>query len=289
MLISQFPLIAGAHAGKIIRCHPTIYPIYIELNKAAARGSHWARRIEQELKALSHGRLSKCGSQCKPKGAGIRSHPLSLPGVQFLLEHYSNDQYVLSDIRFSHGSSVEAAQQTLSNKSSTDVATLNATSMSSSGVTFLKNIESLRTTPYDDQTGETIDSWIEGATIGYGHLIPKAEWTLYKGGITESQADTLFKGDIAPFVNGVNQNITTPLNNHQFDALVILAFNIGVSAFSNSSVVKIINDPEAKTAYSILEDAWKAWKKSQGKVNQGLINRRKAEWTIYTQGVYQVW
>lgn len=289
MLISQYPLIAGANAGKAIRCHPTIYPIYEELSKAAARGSHWARRVDQELKALSHGSLSKCSSQCKPKGLGIRNHLLSLPGVQFLLEHYSNGQYVLSDIRFSQGSSVEAAKRALANESSTNVATLGATSLSSNGITFLKNIESLRTTPYDDQTGEAIDSWVEGATIGYGHLIPKAEWAIYKGGITEAQADTLFKGDIAPFVNGVNQHITTPLNNHQFDALVILAFNIGIHAFSESSVVKIINDPEAKTTYPSLEEAWKAWKKSQGKVNQGLINRRKAEWTIYTQGVYQTW
>ena len=40
---------------------------------------------------------------------------------------------------------------------------------------YLKSIEKLVLYPYDDQTQEEIHSWIEGATIGYGHLISKQE------------------------------------------------------------------------------------------------------------------
>ncbi|HDZ4962939.1 TPA: hypothetical protein RTH17_001855 [Campylobacter jejuni] len=55
----------------------------------------------------------------------------------------------------------------------------------------------------------------------------------------------------------------------------------------NSSVAKIIN--AEKTGYKTLKEAWMAWNKSQNKVMQGLINRRNAEYKLYTQGVYEKW
>ncbi len=77
------------------------------------------------------------------------------------------------------------------------------------------------------------------------------------------------------------------LNQTQFDALVMLCFNIGIDGFKNSSVVKIINGEQA--SYKTLEDAWKAWNKSQGNVMQGLNNRRNAEYKLYSQGIYEGW
>ena len=157
------------------------------------------------------------------------------------------------------------------------------------GLTLLKGVEALYLTPYDDQTGRDITAWVPGATIGYGHLIKKPEWQTYKDGITETAADTLFKSDLAPFVKLVQSNIKVSLTQNQFDALVILAFNIGAGGFSGSSVVILVNDPQATTKYTDLEAAWKAWNKSQGKVMKGLENRRQCEWKIYSQGVYERW
>ena len=161
--------------------------------------------------------------------------------------------------------------------------------MSDSALTLLKGIETLRLKPYDDQTGKEITEWTQGATIGYGHLIKKGEWETYKDGITEADADKLFSSDLAPFVKTVQSSITVALKQNEFDALVILAFNIGAAGFAGSSVVKLVNDPEAKTSYSSLESAWKAWNKSQGKVMKGLDNRRQAEWKIYSEGIYERW
>lgn len=161
--------------------------------------------------------------------------------------------------------------------------------LSQQGRDLLKSIETLRLKPYDDQTGKDVTEWVEGATIGYGHLISKMEWDLYKDGITVEQADELFENDLSPFVDVVNEAITVSVSQQQFDAMVLLAYNIGPGSFSGSSVVKLVNDPSAKTPYASLEDAWKAWNKSQGKINQGLINRRAAEWKIYTDGVYERW
>ncbi len=161
--------------------------------------------------------------------------------------------------------------------------------LSGKGQTFLKSIEMLRLKPYDDQTGKDITSWIKGATIGYGHLILNGEWEKYKKGITEATANTLFASDLSPYASTVSSKVTVQLTQNQFDALVIFAYNIGVDAFANSSVLKLVNDPTAKTGQKNLQSAWKAWNKSQGQINTGLVSRRNAEWKIYSVNIYQRW
>lgn len=161
--------------------------------------------------------------------------------------------------------------------------------LSAEGEALLKSVEELRLSPYDDQTGNTINSWVKGATIGYGHLISKNEWTIYKNGITAAQADMLFEEDVAPFVTAVNNAVNVSISQNQFDAAVMLAYNIGIAGFSKSSAVSLINDPGSSTPYADLEGAWKAWNRSQGSVSKGLINRREAEWRVYSSAVYKKW
>ncbi|EAH5231994.1 lysozyme [Campylobacter coli] len=138
------------------------------------------------------------------------------------------------------------------------------THLSNDGQNLLKNIEKLRLKPYNDQNGKEITSYVKGATIGYGHLIGQNEWDLYKNGITLQEADKLFKSDLLPFENAVKNSINSSLAQNEFDALVILCFNIGIDNFKNSFVAKIIN--AEKTGYKTLKEAWMAWNKSQNKV-----------------------
>jgi len=161
--------------------------------------------------------------------------------------------------------------------------------MSAKGVSLLKSVEKLALQPYDDQTGKPITKWTKGATIGYGHLINKKDWKRYKDGITAEQAESLFEKDISPFVRTVKETIKGKISQQQFDAAVMFAYNIGEEGFSSSSAAKLINNPNASTSYENLESAWKAWNKSQGEVMPGLINRRNAEWNIYSKGVYKKW
>ena len=164
--------------------------------------------------------------------------------------------------------------------------------MSISGITLLKSVEEFRAHPYDDQTGEDIDVWVPGATVGFGHLIKESEWPEFCGReIGHSEGDRIFEKDLAPFECCVEDAIDElkVLSEHEFDALVMLSFNIGQSGFKSSSVLKLVNDENANTSYSSLEDAWFAWNKSQGKVMRGLINRRAAEWRMYSHGIYDRW
>lgn len=163
--------------------------------------------------------------------------------------------------------------------------------LSTKAENLLKEIEQLSLQPYDDAKGlksAPIKSYVIGATIGYGYLISKGEWDKYKGGITKEQADQLFNKTIQEYVNGVNKRITATLTQNQFDALVILCYNIGVTQFDSSSVAKMVNR-EAGSNYKTLDAAWLAFNKTQGKVSQGLINRRQAELNIYNKGIYARW
>lgn len=162
-------------------------------------------------------------------------------------------------------------------------------SFSTKARNLLKSIEVLKTKPYDDQTGNDITSWVKGATIGYGHLIPRREWNKYKSGISKAQAVALFNKDLLPFLKKVKQSVSAKVKQNEFDAMLILTFNIGRTAFGKSSVLKLVNNPSANTPYASLEKAWKAWNKSQGRYNRGLANRRAAEWNIYSKNIYKKW
>lgn len=164
--------------------------------------------------------------------------------------------------------------------------------LSTKGADLLKGIEALRLRPYDDQTGLDTIAWVKGATIGYGHLVSEVEWKKYKypRKISEAEAGALFEQDLQPF----ERTVATALKDYdifqyQFDALVILAFNIGRTAFRRSSVLKMLKDPDTSTIYKTTEGAWKAWNRSQGQQNQGLVNRRAAEWHLFTTGEYKRW
>lgn len=156
------------------------------------------------------------------------------------------------------------------------------TNLSEIGKNFIKDKEGLKLKPYDDHTGKPVYKWIDGATIGYGHYILKSEWEKYKNGISKQEAINLFNNDISRFERVVRDNVKTNLKQNQFDALVSLAFNIGVKNFNESSLLKLLNK-ESGSEYDTIEKAWKAWRMSKGKVMKGLVIRRAEEYNMFNR------
>jgi len=83
-------------------------------------------------------------------------------------------------------------------------------------------------------------------TIGYGHLIRsgkclKEDYEKYKDGITEAEAEELLRQDLAKSEEVVQRNVTLPLDQYQFDAMVDFAFRIGSGRFPNSDAVTSLN------------------------------------------------
>ncbi|WP_439327587.1 lysozyme [Lonepinella sp. BR2357] len=142
----------------------------------------------------------------------------------------------------------------------------NQWNLSQQGINALKGYEGLRTKAYLDDAGK----W----TIGYGHTGKVGNIPVGKGmTITDQQAEDLFKSRLPEFENAVRNSINVPLTQNQYDALVSLAYNIGPTAFQNSTLVKKLNAGDMSGA----ADQFMAWRKAGGKDNQGLINRRNRE------------
>lgn len=113
-------------------------------------------------------------------------------------------------------------------------------------------------------------------TIGYGHT---GRDVLEGMTITREQAEELLREDMREAVDAVDALIDAPLNENQRAALISFAFNVGYGQFRDSTLRRVINaDPNDRPR---IEAQWRRWNKSQGKVTEGLINRREDELNLY--------
>lgn len=142
--------------------------------------------------------------------------------------------------------------------------------VSPSGVDLICNFEGLRLKAYDDGVGV----W----TIGFGTTVYPNGIKVKKGDTcTEAQAKAYMAHDLKKFASAVNNAVTVPLNQNQFDALVSLAYNIGTGAFSKSTLVKKLNANDYRSA----ADQFDVWVNAGGKRMQGLVNRRAKEKALF--------
>ena len=116
-------------------------------------------------------------------------------------------------------------------------------------------------------------------TAGYGH----ADIRLPVGKrISKDQALKWLKEDTQEAVRAVQKCVRVPLTQSEMDAYISLAYNIGPSAFCNSTLVKLLNQANYKAACDQLH----RWVYSNGKKIKGLENRRDMEALTCTSGIY---
>jgi lysozyme len=127
--------------------------------------------------------------------------------------------------------------------------------LSTAGRGFIKGFEGLSLKAYRDA---------DGYSIGYGHFGAQPGQVISAG-----EADRLFDLDVAKFESGVSQRVPVA-SQHQFDAMVCLAYNIGVAGFASSTVAK----QHAAGNYAAAGDAFLLWNKSQGRILPVLKTRR---------------
>lgn len=140
---------------------------------------------------------------------------------------------------------------------------------SSTGIELLKKLEGFRAKPYPDSGGKM--------TVGYGHLIVPGDGVALGDIIDPVKATELLTKDVERTVAGVNDNVTSIITQNQFDALVIFAYNVGVSAFKNSTLLKMLKAGDvAGASLQFLR-----WDKVNGVSVPGLHNRRVAEQTLF--------
>jgi GH24 family phage-related lysozyme (muramidase) len=135
------------------------------------------------------------------------------------------------------------------------------------GIALIKSFEGLSLNKYQDIVGK----W----TIGYGHLILPDE--VFNVALTEAQAETLLRRDLAVSEKGVNQYVLVPLTQNQFDALVSFTFNLGVGNLKSSTLLRVLNAHQYQSA----ADEFLRWDKAGGKQVAGLTRRRTAERALF--------
>ena len=112
-------------------------------------------------------------------------------------------------------------------------------------------------------------------TIGYGHTQGVKEGDV----ITEEEGVRLLQEDLAEAERYVRMYVHTPLRQNQFDSLVSFVFNVGSGNFKRSALLKEVNyDADG---FNEIRPRFMAWVKAGGKVQNGLIARRKKEAEMY--------
>jgi len=137
-------------------------------------------------------------------------------------------------------------------------------------VPFIVQWESFSAVPYWDTKQW---SW------GYGTRVPGSSDSKYirpGGTITRTQAMMDALAHIQTDYTYLKKLITAPLNARQWAALLSFSFNLGPGSADN--LVPNINAQDMDA----LETQWKKYIYAGGVVRQDLIDRRNAEWLLYT-------
>ena len=143
--------------------------------------------------------------------------------------------------------------------------------LSERGTQVLVDREGLRTVAYLDSVGV----W----TIGVGHAATSPNPpAAYQGmTITTDEAYQIFDVDNNTFEACVRDSVKVPLTQWQFDALVSFAFNVGMGAFKDSTLLEKLNQGDYKGAFEQFEQ----WKKPPE-----IITRRRGEAACFGGGIY---
>ncbi len=115
-------------------------------------------------------------------------------------------------------------------------------------------------------------------TIGWGHV--KEQGDKFNV-ITPAQGQELLIKDCKKAIDCINSKVTYSLTENQFSALVVFVFNIGITAFSTSTLLKKLNAGLLDQAASQF-DVWnKITVKGKKEVSNGLIFRRAQEKALF--------
>lgn len=144
---------------------------------------------------------------------------------------------------------------------------------SEAGINLIAGFEGFRAERYLDIVGVP--------TIGYGET--KAS-IVARGRISESEARKLLRQRVdRDFAPAVQAAIERPINQHQLDACVSLAYNIGTGGFADSTVVRELNAGNVRAAGR----AFMLWVKAGGQTVEGLVRRRRAEVALFQRDVVE--
>ena len=138
--------------------------------------------------------------------------------------------------------------------------------LSQGGLNLIKELEGWSATSYPDAGGRS---------IGYGHFIQEEE--NFEEPLDLLLGEALLQKDVERAESALSSSLRVPLSQNQFDALVSFVYNVGVGAFTHSTLLRMLNEGDFKG----VAKQFPRWIYSKGKVLDSLINRRKKERELF--------
>jgi lysozyme len=127
-------------------------------------------------------------------------------------------------------------------------------------------------------------------TIGIGHAIRYKKKLLKSPQISFKEAYSICCApwsfefaqhilylDLKEAISTLETNIIVKLNDNQKTALIDFIFNVGSKAFISSTLLHKINNKDINN----IDEEFMKWRLCSGKINNGLINRRKDESLLF--------
>ena len=137
--------------------------------------------------------------------------------------------------------------------------------ISDEGVALVKKFEGCKLDAYQCAAGV----W----TIGYGSTRGVVEGDTW----SQEKADMMLEDELQEYGEYVEELVTMPLSQNQFDALTSWTFNLGPTNLASSTLLKVLNAGE----YEDVPAQIKRWNKANGDVLEGLVRRREAEALLF--------
>lgn len=131
------------------------------------------------------------------------------------------------------------------------------------GLKALHEREGLRLKPYLDTKG------VPTIAMGNTYYLDGRKVTMKDKALTLKEAGDLSTITANKFAYEVDRLVKSNVNQNQFNALVSLAYNIGINGFKNSTVLRLVNaNPNSLS----IKKAFMMWTK-----DKQLIGRRESE------------
>lgn len=147
-------------------------------------------------------------------------------------------------------------------------------STSNKGIDLIKEFEGCRLKAYRCPAG----IW----TIGYGHTTAAGPPAVLPGMvITQDRAEEILRTDLGQFERAIGRYVKVDLTQHQFDALVSFAYNVGIGSMilseppglARSTLLKRVNAGR----FDDVPAEFMKWTRGGGRELPGLVRRRRAE------------
>lgn len=129
-------------------------------------------------------------------------------------------------------------------------------------LTLISYLEGIKYKSYYDIAGVL--------TVCYGHT---GNDIIHNRLYTQQECDALLQKDFIRIQRQVDALVKVPLDNHTKASLYSFAYNVGITSFSHSTLLKKLNAGDQHGAC----EEMKRWVYAGGKVWKGLINRREME------------